>query len=75
MSYPDPYLPQHENPLRQWTLASSQFRWFEPTEHFEFAGSVMIHIMVHAEVLCAWQLLKTLLGANSPVVDLHVLAT
>lgn len=24
-------------------------KWSEPTEHFEFAGSVMIHIMVHAE--------------------------
>ncbi|CAK9046519.1 unnamed protein product [Durusdinium trenchii] len=24
-------------------------RWAEPSEHFEFAGSVMIHIIVHAE--------------------------
>eukprot|EP00931_Biecheleriopsis_adriatica_P060678 TRINITY_DN36453_c0_g1_i1.p1 TRINITY_DN36453_c0_g1~~TRINITY_DN36453_c0_g1_i1.p1 ORF type:complete len:3105 (+),score=627.80 TRINITY_DN36453_c0_g1_i1:59-9373(+) len=24
-------------------------KWAEPTEHFEFAGSVMIHIMVHSE--------------------------
>eukprot|EP00439_Symbiodinium_sp_Y106_P072755 s153_g13.t1 len=24
-------------------------KWAEPTEHFEFAGSVLIHILVHAE--------------------------
>jgi hypothetical protein len=35
-------------------LDASHFRWSEPTEHFEFAGSVMIHIMVHAEVDHWW---------------------
>lgn len=30
-----------------WVLPEA--RWAEPSEHFEFAGSVMIHIIVHAE--------------------------